>query len=203
MAVYNELQVGRYVRLFQKFFGIKGRQPAPLTFSGEVGAVLSLFHGIENRYLEGWDRYGAAAFQAGVAAQNAAIKIRNPVGSNTMAVLEKCAALEATAADTPSLQIGPSSADYATAVVVGQMSKRGRPSSTCIVSSSGTGVAGVAAIGRCAMATNTTYDFIGTDIQEIELAPGVQIQIFSNTVNQQIGAAFMWRERAMEESELT
>jgi len=51
--------------------------------------------------------------------------------------------------------------------------------------------------------TNTPFDFIGTDIQEITLLPGDALQVEDTVVNQQVVVSFIWRERLLEESERT
>ena len=72
MARFNEILVGRYNRLIQKLFGMKG-DAALFQFSTEMMAVLPMFMGNENRYLESWTLFGLSLQQAAVAANTSAI----------------------------------------------------------------------------------------------------------------------------------
>src|SRR5258708_24193061 len=65
-------------------------------FSTEMGGYLPFFSGVENRYLEGWDRFGLFRGQGGLAATSTNFRLRNPVGSNVMIVLEKLNLVEGT-----------------------------------------------------------------------------------------------------------
>src|SRR5437667_10657224 len=49
-----------------------------------------MFHGAENRYLEGWNRFCAAAtIAAGGAGNSSVAQLTNLAGSNVIAVIEK------------------------------------------------------------------------------------------------------------------
>ncbi len=89
MARFNEILVGRYNRMVQKLLSMKGTATL-VTFSDEAMAVLPLFYGAENRYLEGWDRFGVAVGTAAGAAGNRTVwRLRNPTNSNVVTVVEK------------------------------------------------------------------------------------------------------------------
>jgi hypothetical protein len=206
MAVYNEVMVGRYVRFLQKFLGIKGRQPAPLTFSGELSAMWPLFHGVENRYLESWDRYAFAfALAAGGAGNFNQFRIRNPAASNAITVFERIAFCSSVA-DSPLLTHGAAAADLTSAVTItnARWDSRGRPTSAMIASdNSVTPQTNLASTAYAAnTAANVPIEFIWYENQEIPLLPGDAIQITSNVGNQGNQAMFWWRERALEEGEL-
>src|SRR5713226_9548531 len=88
MAIFNEILVGRYNRALQKLLAIKGSPPLR-QLGGEMMPVISIFRGVEDRYLESWDRFGIVMQSTGGVGQFPAVRIRNPAGSNIMAVLEK------------------------------------------------------------------------------------------------------------------
>lgn len=206
MAVYNEIQVGRYVRFLQKFLSIKGRQPAPLQFSGELGAFWTLFHGAENRYLESWNRFGLSiTAAAGGVGNTSAIQFRTPQRLDLIAVLEKLTVTAAGAADTPFalLQKAPVT-DLTTvaSVINSNWDTRGLPQPSSIISST-TAVGAVSGrqVWQGAFPVAQTTDMITTDIQEIALLGGDAIQIRSNAANQALIVTFFWRERSLEESE--
>ena len=88
MARFNEILAGRLNRAIQKFTSMKGEPPAP-QLSGEMVPVFPLFWGAENRYLEGWQRFGFLILPnaAGVGNVNA-YRLRNPAKSGVVAVVD-------------------------------------------------------------------------------------------------------------------
>lgn len=200
MAVYNEVQVGRYVRFLQKFLQIKGRQPAPLTIAGEIIPVFGLFHGAENRYLEAWDRFSVGLQQPAVAAQISRIQLRNPSGSNTLFVVEKLV-FSVSIADTLILLNGIS-ADLATTITGPRLDSRGRANSVGIASrQAAAGGAGLNNLFFWQGIANTPIEGIVFEEQEIPLLPGDGLQVATNSVNEQLTCSFFWRERFLEEAE--
>jgi hypothetical protein len=199
VAKYNEILVGRFNNALKKLFGMKGPAPSPQV-SGEIAATLAVPLGVEFRFLEEWTRFAATEVVAGVAAQAAAARIRNPIGSNVIAVVEK-ACFSAAAVDNPKLQLSATAADLGTADVGNRLDSRGRPQTSLIVSKSGTGVALTNTIEQATIAANVTYDFILFEDHEITLLPGDALQLISNVLNQQIITTMVWRERFLEDSE--
>jgi hypothetical protein len=209
VAVYNEVQVGRYVRFLQKFLGIKGRQPAPLTFAGELNATWSLFHGVENRYLEAWNRF-AQFFQiaAGGAGAQGTVRFRNPTGSKVIAVFEKILTFNGgAAADNYALQLGPLTTDLANIISFAnqRLDPRGGINPTLVLSQQAAAGLGLASGNKLnwGMAVGANYDVILFEDQEITLLPGDVMQIIEGGSNQQVTYSVIWRERLMEESETT
>jgi hypothetical protein len=86
MARFNEILVGRYNRLLQKLYSMKGPVPAP-QLASEISTTFNLFNGPENRYLESWALFQRAIIFAAVAAQVNAVRLRNPAGSNVVGVV--------------------------------------------------------------------------------------------------------------------
>lgn len=210
VPTYNEIQVGRYVRFLQKFLGTKAREPDAVTVAPEIAPVLPLFHGAENRYLEGWDRFGVQARVAAGVGLVDGFRLRNPQGSNVIAVVEAASVVFSAVADLANLSIGTTSVDRATTsvgnsyenggVVVVNLPARGRPNSSCIASFDQTGAVGVV-VQRKGAASGTSIDFILTDTQELQLLPGRTIDIFGQTANIQTDFTITWRERFLEDAE--
>lgn len=202
MAIYNEIQIGRLNRFLQKYFGIKGGPPAP-QLAADIQVALNLFNGAENRYLEGWDRFAVTDSQAAVAANAGGLRLRNPAGSNVIAVFEGVWAFNTTAVvDQPALQHAAIATDLGTAIAftTNRLDPRGRPNSSLIFSKASP-AALLTTMWQLPFLANTFSAFIGTDIEEFPLLPGDAIQIVSNQVNQLIGASFLWRERFLEDGE--
>jgi hypothetical protein len=205
MARFNELLVGRFNRAVQKLFSMKG--PASLVqLAGELQATHLFFSGAENRYLEGWDRFAINVAQTALAANNAALRLRNPTGSNVIAVLEKITVFNGNAGGIAiTIDQGPAIADLTTAIVLGttRWDSRGRLASTLIASKQN----GAAGLGLnlnkygAQILPTTTLDVITTDIQEFPLLPGDSMQMVLTTLNNQLDVSFWWRERFLEDSE--
>src|SRR5260370_18480671 len=95
MARYNEILVGRYNRMLQKLFGMKGGVVAP-QLASEISAAFPLFSGVENRYLESWNRFTSVVNQVALAGTPAQWQLRNTT-SNVIAVIEKLTISSSTA----------------------------------------------------------------------------------------------------------
>lgn len=204
MARFNEIQVGRYNRFIQKIFSIKG-PPSMAQVAAELQPVFTFFNGAENRYLENWNRFGQSMLGTAVAAQNVAFRMRNPATSNVIAVIEKAAWSNVTAApDQPFMQENAGTTDLAGifTITAARFDSRGSPQPSCVLS----GGNNTASIGgskmQAALAANSTYDFIGTDIQEFPLLPGDILQFVSTAVNIAPFMNIWWRERFLEDSEV-
>jgi hypothetical protein len=201
MALYNEIQVGRINRFVQKLLAIKGGPPLP-TASSDLSFGINLLNGVENRYLEGWDRY-AGSLAGAITANTAGLRLRNPAGSNVIAVIEK-ASVSASVAGQISFQSGTIGVDLGSAQTPIALDTRGRPLGSCSLSFSITGAAG---IGQSMQQSNvgvaSNLDFINYDSQQIALLPGSAVQILTPSVTMTLWASFMWRERYLEDSERT
>jgi hypothetical protein len=209
MARFNEILVGRYNRFFQKLFAMKGGPPAP-QLASEVGCNLPLFSGVENRYLEGWERFGNGIVTGAVAAQTSAFRFRNPAGSGLVAVLEVLAAANLSGNDTMQLtnSIVPHT-DLATIDNGVQLDVRSRPNSSLICSHT-TAVPPLTLTSQRAVALRqagptSMADFINDGDQQITILPGMtyQVQDTGANLNQAFIITYMWRERFLEDSERT
>jgi hypothetical protein len=205
MARYNEILVGRYNRFLQKLLTLKGGPPAP-QLASEINAGFVLFNGSENRSLESWQRFGGHQNQAAVAAQQTNLKIRNPLGSNLVVVIEKML-LQESAGDTAVLSVGADVTNYPTVLAATQTARldpRGPTLASGMVLSAGTnGAQAGINMAVIPLIANTGFDFIITDIQELTLLPGDSYNIQTTSVNVQLRWSLVWRERLLEESERT
>jgi hypothetical protein len=203
--MYNEILTGRHNRFMQKLFGMKGAAPAP-QLSGDIQVMHPIFHGVENRYLESWDRFAFMVFAAGVAAQATSVRFRNPSGSNVMVVVEKLTAQNAVA-DLMNLDRGapPQTDLLVVAPTLTREDSRGRPNCTLIFSVNNAGNPTVALNNQdfVTVAAGSSAVFIQTINQEYPILPGDALQVRANTVAANaILVGVRWRERALEDSEL-
>ena len=204
MAGYNEIGVARYNRIFQKLFQMKGGSPVP-TLGGDIQPSFQVFNGAENRYLETWQRFGYVSQPAAQAAVAAASRLRNPPGSNIIAVLERLVFMNsAGAVDFPILQGQQSTADLS--IIAHSPAERWDPrgqQASALIRSESQGVPAPAFFARMqgACPVNSFFDFITDSIHEFPLLPGDAIQMQSNILNTAPIFSFLWRERFLEESE--
>jgi hypothetical protein len=203
MARFNEILVGRYNRYLQKLLSMKG-QASLVTLSDEMFVALPLFTGVENRYLEGWERFAVFNRVAAVAAQIQGVRLRNPSGSNVVACIESIKITNDTAAaDSPVVERGPTTADLATvtALSTNRLDPRGRPQPTLIRSTGDVTASRLTGVWQASFPANSHTDFIQDEAQEIPLLPGDAIQGLTNVTNQVVIVSFVWRERFLEDSE--
>jgi hypothetical protein len=203
MARYNEILVGRINRGLQKYFGIKGDAPVP-QLAGDVGIAHALFNGAENRYLEGWNRYGTVlAAGAPGAGNRIGLRIRNPLTSNVIAVMEKMAyANTAAAVDGPFITLQTTNVDLNVAAGAPRsMDKRYSGNSSMVTSVQNNAAADANTIWQAQMPANTMVEAIWFENQELPLLPGDAYSMYSGVLNQGGQITFFWRERFLEESE--
>ncbi|SRR6266481_352371 len=211
MAKFNEILAGRYNRFLQKLFQLKGGPPSA-QLASEVMPVFPFFSGVEHRYLEGWNEYMQWFQVAPVAAQSGAVRMRNPQASGLLVVVEKITyiVIDATA-DTPAVQHGPINTDLATLVINIKNRRDARidPQAAAVILSQAAAAGSALASGNKLMIgvgprTNGAFsgDFIQTQNQEITIFPGDALQVIGALVNTTFTCAIMWRERALEDSEL-
>jgi hypothetical protein len=203
----GELQIGRLTRFLQKWANMKGKG-FPIALSSEIAANLNIFSGAENRYLDSWDLFASGfAVGAGGAGNFSKWRIRNPVGSGVVAVFQRICVSEALA-DTPRLSWGRAIiTDLSTnpGFGVNSWDGRGKPTSSLTISTENNTVTQDIPGGTpilLFLTNNTFADFLLNGV-EMPLLPGSALQISTNVANQAANANFMWRERALEDSEKT
>lgn len=207
----RSVNLGRWSRWIERYFNVKGGGGL-MDVEQTIRAVLSIQSGNEDRYLQGWDRFAQGANVAAAAANNSGFRIRNPAGSNVVAVIEKCVASEG-ANDFTAFRFSSAgvTADLGTVLVPGinRLDPRSRNAATCIVSDQNTAV-GVPALSANQFTVDanqhlasTPYSPILTVNNEVLLMPGAGYQIEAVAVNTALNVFLEWRERSLETSELT
>lgn len=208
MARFNEILAPRLNRALQKFTGIKGPAPTP-QLSTEFLPVFPFFWGAEMRAMESWARFGIATLQGALAAQQSYVKLRNPAGSRVVAVVEKMNISNSNAAAAEyRIGFGSNTGNTNTDTVALTNAVRLDPrqptlSPTCIPSVSNIASQGFPVIQESLILPNTTLDYILFEDQELTILPGDAVIMFTSSSNLNIGITLMWRERGLEESELS
>jgi len=206
VGIANENLAPRYPKFVQKLFGMKGPQSTP-QISGEIAVTMNVFAGVENRFLESWDVFAGANGNVPNVAGVAGVKIRNPGGSNVIAVVERLS-VSANIAGSCTIELAINATDYVVTSNAAQaMDGRQRPRSTLITTTTNAATTGAT------LGANTAIDFailginqppvqlIVVDDQEFVVSPGWALQVLGVTNNQSITFSIKWRERLLEESE--
>ncbi len=204
MARYNEILVGRFNRGLQKLFGMKGEVPAP-QLSSEVQPGVLFGDVVEHRYIESYNRYGNANAPTGIAGQVPAAQIRNPDGSNVVAVIESLT-LSTSVADLVQMEIASGLGALATVQTSVRLDARQQVAQGNLVVSSttsGNGLIAAASIFRLiqTLANGASQELILTENQELTLLPGDGIRWAMQVVAATMRSTLVWRERFLEESE--
>lgn len=205
MAVWNEIGIGRWNRFIQKLCDMKGGPPAR-QLSSEIQFGHAIQTGVENRYLEQWFRFGFNGNSAAVAANISAHQLRNPAGSNVVAVMEKIAIVPQAAAGLVSVSLGPITTDLASvlALTATRFDPRGQQAPTLVYSQQNTTVSLVTlgnVFGACSENQQANVELIFYDDQQITVLPGDGLRLQNNTVNQALTVMLWWRERFLEPGE--
>src|SRR5260370_3096146 len=166
--------------------------PRAAQLSGEMMAVLPFTLGVEKRYLEGFTMYGAAPGPTGGVGQTAGIRLRNPINSNVLVIVQLLILFGANG-DVIRSEIGILNTDL-TAVITGfRMDARGNQNSVAQLSNTANATFAGNALHNIVLATNTDISLIVTEAQEIPLLPGDSLTFVGTTVAQQIVLNIQWR----------
>jgi hypothetical protein len=202
MARLNEILVGRFNRSFQKLFGIKG--PAPVsTLAPEVMPVHLIPYGVEGRWPETWTRWSFSLSLAATAGQTTGMKIRNPVGSNVIGVVEKVTISTVPDASVI-LGVPQNLGDYTSITAVAPMDTRQGPPGVVkgfLIPSFQLTSPGSPAILEIVQGRNQPQSVIQFENNEIPVPPGSELYANLNVQNVQFNCVIQWRERFLEEGE--
>ena len=205
MAKFNEILAGRYNRYLQKLFQLKGGPPSA-QLASEVMPTFAFFTGVENRFLESYDRFGTAQTVAAAAGFVSAVRLRNPASSAVIAVIENCW-IGVGAAGQLNIFLNPQTTDFASGMPSTRLDPRGRSNTGLLLTSQNT-TAAIAGTGNQIFAPNffaiaaVSVPLINCEEQEIPILPGDALTFVTNNQNVLLNISLIWRERALEDSEL-
>jgi hypothetical protein len=199
MARLNEILVGRFNRAYQKAFGIKGGPPVA-TLAPEIMPVHEVFHGAEDRYVEGWNRAGFTANITGIAGQLAAVQLLN--NSPTLIVVVEKLTFGSQVAQLIQMSHNFTNSNLASGALVG-VTLDGRQTSTAqaIPSTTTSTVAAGNVFLQTQNVANVSQEIIFQEDQELVLAPSRALLILNSAVASQLLVNIIWRERFLEEGE--
>ncbi len=217
MAKFNEILSGRFNRGLQKVFQMKGGPPSA-QLASEIMPVWMIYHGTEDRVLDDWLRFAGQATSVATAGVAAGCRLRNPLNSNVIAVIELLSFFTRNlASDEVTVDIrfdNPTDLSVPNASGPGPLDPRpwtGSPQLTA----GGSGLSPLKLSGSAAVFTTnfpflkfaaptifTSVNVIYTPDQELLLLPGMAITLFLGTLNSSHTVSFVWRQRALEDSEV-
>jgi hypothetical protein len=208
MARFNEILVGRYNRFMQKLLSMKG-DASLFQFSSEMGGYLPFFSGAENRYLEGWNRFGWSFQNGPTAAQTNGMRLRNPLGSNIVAVIEKITMISTNNVISLLVSLGDDNPDLETIAAIAPCPLDSRQGSLATHTSNliaSTGALSPPAQrviyqGFGGQTGGQLNDVINDENQEITVLPRRSITLQQVGANSILIGSIFWRERLLEESE--
>lgn len=222
MARYNEILVGRFNRHLQKLLGMKG--PAVMAqLASDLQPVLPFVHGIENDYLSSWNHFGQHEVVASPGAGLiGAVRLRNPAGSNMIAVIKKVIFFDRLNAVTQDWRISYGHLNTAFAGILADLGAvrtytsapgaaldtRSAVNSQMVVTDGNIGAAGIgnsvwAGAGTGASGAMALVEAISKDADQLPLLPNDTLTLWSNFQNQNFSIVFWWKERFLEDSERT
>lgn len=200
----NEIRVGRFNRHLQKFLGMKGAAPSP-NLTKEIAAHFLLEDGAaaDQRYLQSWETFGSFFNVAAALGFNSGGQLRNPAGSNLIAVVERIS-VTLFNQSTIEYSVGVVNADLPVVnTTVGFDGRTRQFGAGLHVSQNpvGSGVAGLGVVGVFQPAAFVVVEMILERDHQFALLPGFGCEIRNLTSNQAILGTFKWRERFLEEGE--
>jgi len=205
MALFNEIQAGRFSALLQKLCSIKGAAPAP-QLAGEIIPTLPLeVDRPEWKYLAGERLCWGTATQAAVAGENAHVGLFNLPQSGLLAVTELINIRPAAAASVymghlDTLFSGGGTAQAAHGFRDSRLPRGPQTSTAVLYTKSNAGSLLTTNLFRVyQLSTNQAGIQLGFPIV---LGPGSGFVVVCATVNTELRVSMAWRERKIEQDEL-
>lgn len=206
MGSFQLIYAARFNRALQKFFSTKGGPPAP-DLAPEIIPVLQIpGSDAADQYLWSWELFGQILIMpAGGVGQATSIQFSNPAGSKIIAEVLRWTHIGGAAADTNvQMSVGAAAPLVSAAGAAGQFDSRSRANPVCSL----TGGQAVGNLPSSVMVNSWTAGFmqdLWTPSREFALPvlPGRAIRYTGSIAQNGMSASVWWRERALEESELT
>lgn len=165
---------------------------------------LPVLIGVEERYGQGWNRYIGSFAVVAVAGQFSRAQLLNPAGSNVIAVVESIFFNQSTAS---AYTIANGQANLANVQPAGTFLRRldlrsGFTDSTCTLSSD-TNATEFPGSANVIMRRGLLGEVVLTPDLQWTLLPRDSLWMVTDVVNTSLQVNIQWRERALEQSELT
>ncbi len=205
MARFNEILVGRYNRFLQRLLSMKGGPPAP-QLASEIQPQMDVEAlPVELRFLLGWHLYQSTVSQLASAVNASGVQLRNPLASGAVGVITSLQ-IQVGAGEVLRISqtFGGVTADLTNVFTGQRVDSRAKANSTLVPSS----FAPVADLGGVIFESvipinNNPYEFINKEYDAIPMFPGHTIRVVGVAPNTDLRVHFKWRERPIEEGEVS
>lgn len=201
--IFNQIQGGRWDTFLRRLLPIKDRSIAPILASELVGQVVVQEWEPEFFKLRDEALGIAVANQVAVAAEFSHNKIRNPIDSGSLVVLEKIIIRPGAAALLEIVTSASLAAGFTDRPTGFRDLRSGALTAAGVTVAQVSSDSNVAQLGGLASAL---FDVASGVINELELTfilpPGTELLVRVLTVNVGLATTFFWRERPAERSEL-
>ncbi len=205
MARFNEILVGRFNRFLQRLLSMKGGPPAP-QLASEIQPQMDVEAlPVELRFLLGWHLYQSTISQGASVGNLSGVQLRNPLTSGAVCVVT---AIHISVAATEVVDISQTFSGVTgdlTNVFTGQrVDARAKSNSTLSLSA-------FAPVGDLAGTIFTAsipglsipYEFLNKEYDAIPMFPGHALRLVGQLANTALAIHFKWRERPIEEGEVS
>jgi len=192
----SQIQTGRYADLLRRYLGMKGVTEVAGELSPEISPVFILESDLpEWNFLKGTKLMSGVWTRGPVAAQNSAVRLRNPAGTGVVAIINE---IQGESNNASVIIVARDTDQGNLATILPSVSRDTRTPATdssALIQSTGNNVAtlGESFLTFQILATTT---FRGTP--SLVLTPGFQMQLTCLTVNSDIRGFFQWRERRLD-----
>ena len=205
MALFNEIQVGRYSALLQRLFAIKGAAPSP-QLSSEIMPTFPLeVDRPEWKYLANERLCWGVGAQAAVAGERSHVQLVNPTQSSALMVIERLL-IAPTGGTTvrighmDSPMSGGGVAQAASGFRDSRLARGSQVSSGQVWTGSDAAVLVTSQLHNVGFTGTPNPGFVME--HSIVLTPGTGLGLACFTVNIPLSVNFAWRERKLEPDEL-
>ncbi len=205
MARFNEILVGRYNRFLQRLLSMKGGPPAP-QLASEIQPQIDVESvPAELRFLLGWHLYQTTVSQGASVGNASAVQVRNPLNSGMVAVITS---LQISMSQAEQVKIsqtfGGVTVDLTNVFNGARVDSRAKTNSSLVLSS----FAPVADLPGIFFQANLPspalpYEFLNKEYDAIPMFPGHTLRVVGQTLATSLDVHFKWRERAIEEGEVS
>lgn len=200
MALFNEIQVGRYNGILHKLMGMKEGAPSPQLSGDIVPGIILEADRPEWKFLAGEHLCMGGLALAGTAAEKGAVELWNPPGSGTLIVIEK---IQMTCGTNPSeFWAGHQGVALASQAGGAYLDSRLNRGSQVTVGQTRFDTDGAVLLTTVIYRMHTLARTPLVIDTPVILTPGNGWAVVCTTDNEPIDVAFSWQERTLEPSEL-
>lgn len=195
----SKIERGQFSTLLRRYLGMTGTSDVVDELAPEVSATFVLeMERPEWEFLKGARLLGHAASVPALAANNSAVRYRNPANSGMVAIFTHLN-VGGVLASLYTMTHGAQAGDQATINGYGIRDGRQTPIGGAIIASSGYAAPGGNAIGACILPANNTFPMLNQTA--VVVVPGWALNVSMSTVNSDLYTSTHWLEKRLDDLE--